>query len=171
MANPDNRLLGACALALMLVTPVMAQTDQSAAQKRQALFAAAMNVFNDSGCEPVIGYLTRVFPDPTFFQTDLRLDDVLQTANTHDLWGRNPVGTTFATIRAGNEATFPDIKSFAGHDVVIWVRGAPDLRGLYWPGQIQLLSSALANPGAFCRGRPSKLGVLGPSPRIEFGGK
>jgi hypothetical protein len=97
MANLTTRMLGVCALALALTAPARAQSAPGEAQKRQALFAASMKIFNDAGCEPVIGYLTRVFPDPTFFQTDLRLDDVLQTANRHDLWGRNPVCTTFAT--------------------------------------------------------------------------
>jgi hypothetical protein len=90
-------------------------------------------------CLPtVIGTVISVHPDPAHLATDIVLGNILPPYAIR-VW--RPDGTIIALIRDDNVKSFPALNTYVGHKVAIW--GGTSI---IVPGQLQLLSAALAAP-------------------------
>jgi hypothetical protein len=152
---------GFCALALLLAAPAPAFAVDTA--KDQAAIAAAIAELSTNAnplhykpsegrllpeaCFAVIGLVTRVRPDPHAFGMDVELQ--------HTVWpnftiaahaDRNPQETLVAFIPKDDDMRFSDLDSYVGKPVALFMTNDRYYETITMPGQLQLLSTAVADP-------------------------
>ena len=124
------------------------------------LVAAAMPAWADSDpvspvdalstntCPVVIGTVTSMDTDPTRFGVTVTLDHILPASGV-SRWVRD--GIIKAVIPTSNVKSYPGLETYVGQEVALWPypptsSRVPGLPPIGLPNQLQLLSTAMADP-------------------------
>jgi beta-lactamase regulating signal transducer with metallopeptidase domain len=148
-ARPDHAII-------LYTRPQVHAALQSTSQDSAFIPAAAQlsnpvsptEALSRGTCVPTIGTVISVHRDSSSFGTDVVLDHVSTSPQTNP-WMRDN-GTIIARIPADNVKSFSALDIYVGRKVALWPIigdfGNKTVLPIVMPGQLQLLSTALADP-------------------------